>query len=121
MATKDEALQYLRSKFPGTESKPEFFSIELDLDEGRSHKVFVGMVDAFVIMKAPFAVVQNVNAMRALEASNIFGVSLVGDAFCLTHLLPLADLDESEILVGIGLLCNVADKLEASLMGGDRF
>lgn len=119
MATRAEAIEYLRG-IPGIkEGDNAFFTYELSLKNGRTQLVFFMVLDDLIVMSSPFASKDDITAAKALDMAVIFGVSEIGNFFALRHILFLADLDESEIISSIGLLGARADTLESEI-GGDR-
>ena len=115
MATRAEAINYLRGINGIKEGDNAFFTYDLALDGGRSQLVFLGVLDDFIIMTSPFASKDDITAAKALDMAMIFGVSEVAGYYGLRHLLFLEDLDESEIIGGIALLGMRADALESQL------
>ena len=58
-------------------------------------------------------------ACRFAEDS-LFGSRKVAGMYQVTHVVPMGDVDESEIVLGLGLVANAADSPESSV-GGDTY
>lgn len=119
MATRAEAIKYLRSIDGMQEGDDGLFKCVVEWDEdGRSQLVLLHVVDDFIILTSGFAEKDAISAHKALELAEIFGVTDTGGFYALRHVLFLEDLDESEIDNSVHLLAARADILE-SKVGGD--
>lgn len=118
MATRGEAMKYLRGINGMKEGDDGLFTYVLEFNDGRSQLVFLKVVDDFIVLTSPFADKDDITAHKALDLAVIFGVSDIGTHYCLRHVLFLEDLDESEVISGIKWLGARADTLE-SQVGGD--
>jgi len=87
-------------------------------DDGRSQKIIAlkvdldgDLFDALMVASA-FATVGSITAEQALDSAVGFGVRKLGDFYCLTDSVPIADLDDNEVMVTFELLARLADKAE---------
>lgn len=122
MATKAEAINYIKANFKCEETGPDTLKVLIEYNSSRSQIVFVVVGEQALMLTSPFALEEDLTAKQALNAvsGGLFGVKIYGPAYALTHLLFVEDLDASEINKGIEFLASVADDLEQSLVGGDR-
>jgi len=119
MATRAEAMKYLRNIEGMREGDDGLFSYVVSWDEdGRSQLVFLKVVDDFIALTSAFAEKDAISAHKALDLAVIFGVTDMGNHYGLRHVLFLEDLDESEVGNSVHLLAARADILE-SQVGGD--
>lgn len=120
MATRAETIQHLRT-FDGMEEGDDaLFSYVVSWDEdGRSQLVWLKVLDDYLVLTSAFAEKDAITAHKALDLAILFGVTDMGDHYGLRHVLFLEDLDESEIVGGVGLLAARADILESEVSGSD--
>jgi hypothetical protein len=74
--------------------------------------------EEYLFLGAPFATNNDLSAEQALNLASRaapFGVGIVGDYFVLRHLIPLGDVDPSEIQFGIGYLAGQATVLTSNI------
>lgn len=87
-------------------------------DDGRSQKIIALKVDIdgdlfdALMVASPFATVGSITAEEAIESAVGFGVRKLGGFYCLTDSVPIADLDDNEVLVTFELLARLADNAE---------
>lgn len=121
MATFQEVIAHIKSNYVA-EDMDGGLKLEFNNDGGRTQLVFVfGQPDSpFLVISSPFA--QNVGADAVLQIANdsVFGVKKFGDMYTLQHVVPLSDVDASEVEFGLKMVALAADELE-SKFGGDRF
>jgi hypothetical protein len=120
MATRGEAMKYLRGINGMKEGDDGLFSYEMSwAEDGRSQLVILKVLDEFIILTSAFAFKDDITAHKALDlAAGSFGVVDLGKYYGLRHVIFLEDLDESEILNGVSFLAGQADTLEGQV-GGD--
>jgi hypothetical protein len=87
----------------------------------RQQRVLVGGDDSAITYFAPFALVGQIQPGQALEASKTFGASIVGELYCLRHLLLTPGLDETELEVPLQMIATEADRIEKEFKLGDNF
>lgn len=122
MATKQDAINYLIENYELEDLGDDSFKMLFNLDEGRSQLVFVGVFDEIMTIDSPFATTDDINANIAfkLGEDSILGIKKFGETYALRHIVPLEDVDASEIDLGLGFTARAADALEAQV-GGDKF
>lgn len=121
MATKQQAMDYMISKHDFSQIDDSLLRGLFEVSDGRSQVVTAWFGERFVSFSSPFASTNDVTAKQALDAASetLLGIQIIDDHYCVYHLAPLADLDESEILDAISLTAISGDNLERSLVGGD--
>lgn len=87
-------------------------------DDGRSQTIIAikmdhdgDLFDTLVVASA-FAKVGSITAEQAVDSASGFGVRRIGDFYCFTDSVPIADLDDNEVLVTFELLARLADRVE---------
>jgi len=119
MATRADAIKYLRSIDGMQEGEDGLFNYVVSWDEdGRSQLVLLHVLDDFIVLTSGFAEKDAISAHKALDLAVVFGVTDTGSYYALRHVLFLEDLDESEVVNSVQLLAARADILE-SQVGGD--
>jgi hypothetical protein len=118
MATRGDAMKYLRGINGMKEGDDGLFTYVVSYDDGRSQLVFLKVVDDFIVLSSAFANKDDISAHKALDLAMIFGVTDMVSHYGLRHVIFLEDLDESEIINGVTWLAARADILE-SKVGGD--
>jgi len=122
LATKKEVIKYITKNFSCEQMEDSFYKLVFDIDGDRSQLVFALVTDSALVVGSPFALTKELTAKQALDACQEYdlGIGIVGDYYMLKHLMPIDDLDESEIMLGFQLVAVFADELEEKLVGGDR-
>lgn len=122
MATQNEVLNFIKSNYETEVLSGGDLKLAFDLGEGRSQLAFVDVTEANAQFSSPFATVDDVTAKQALEANAEYsvGMQLIGNWYVIKHVVPLADLDASEVATAFELVANIADMLEKKLVGGDK-
>ena len=122
MATKVETLSYLTQNYRAEETGDEVLKFVFEIDESRTQLLFAAVINDLLIMDSPFASTEDINANIAfkLAEESVLGVKRVGDVYTIRHVIPIADIDESEIDLGLHLTAQTADQLESEV-GGDSF
>ena len=124
MATKAETISHIKSNYKVQEDDGTLFLV-FNAGESRSQGVFVFVDDFKMEIKSAFATTESISAEQAFEATEAvntaFGIGRDGSFYVVKHVVPIADLDPSEIIAGIELPMSVADDLEKELGLGDSF
>ena len=122
MATQNEVLNFIKSNYETEVLSGGDLKLLFDLGEGRSQLAFVDVTELNAQFSSPFATVDDVTAKQALEANAEYsvGMQLIGNWYVIKHVVPLADLDASEVSTAFELVANIADMLEKKLVGGDK-
>jgi hypothetical protein len=121
MATQKEVKSYIEKNLNADALEDDIFKIVYDLGNERSQVVFVQVASESLNIASPFAKSEDVTPKQAFKAieNYAFGIGTLGDWYVVRHVVPLADLDESEIIHGFEIVAMIADELEDSLVGGD--
>jgi hypothetical protein len=126
MATVTEALDYIKSHYNTslTSETSGVLSFKFEFSDGRSQMLFVAgqSESAFLSLFTPFAMVAEQEANVVLEKMENypFGVKMMGDLYGLAHVLPVKDLDLSEIEWSIQLLASSGDVAEEAFTSKNR-
>jgi hypothetical protein len=123
MATKQEAVSFLKNKLNAEETSQDFFKMLVEYGDNRSQVVFAVVSEEIIAFKSPFASVDDLSAKQALSAASegVFGLSEIAGLYCLSHVAFVEDLDASEVYKSVGVLASIADGLEQQMVGGDNF
>jgi hypothetical protein len=121
MATQQEAIQFILENFPSEKIGDTLIKIIMSWDDGRSQLVFAEVKEDVMAVSSPFAESSAISAQQAINANGtIFGVGMAGDWFALKHVVPLTDVDASEMGVAFSTLAEHADEIEKKLGLGDN-
>ena len=122
MATQSEVLNFIKSNYETEVLSGGDLKLVFDLGGGRSQLAFVDVNESNAQFSSPFATLDDVTAKQALEANSEYsvGMQMVGNWYVIKHVVPLADLDASEVSEAFELVTNIADMLEKKLVGGDK-
>lgn len=102
---------------------PTFFSFRKLVEGQRGQDVHFEVSESFVLITSPFSHAGQIStdvALKMVGENTALGMRKVGDFFALAHLVPIEDLDASELIVGIHLIGEAADELEG-MLGDDVF
>lgn len=101
---------------------------EVEWEDGRDQGVFIriwnsdnDLYDAMIV-DSIFASQEDITPKKALELAEGYqhGIAMRGEAFVVRDSVPIADVDESEVMSAIQSVALIADILESEL-GGDDF
>lgn len=121
MASQKEVVAFILKNFPSEEISENLIKVVISWNDGRSQLVFAHVMDDVMSVASPFADQSDISATQAINANeSIFGVGMAGDWFALKHVVPLGDLDASEMDVAFKALAEIADELEKKLGLGDK-
>lgn len=123
MATKQEAIDFLNSKYTAEDLGDCLYKLNFNLDPGRSQVILVEVNDNWMIMGSAFATTEDLTPKQALEAASewICGILLIEDTYIVRNVLPIAELDESELHDGMKIVLNIADTLEQKYSSKNNF
>lgn len=123
MTTTAGAKRLIEAKYEAEEIEENVYKLVFDIDGTRSQVVFVEVNDGFLLIRSPFANIDDVSPKRALDANSNtqLGLQLKFGVYYITHMVPLDDLDKSELDVGLGAVAAVADICESALSKGDVY
>lgn len=122
MATQAEVKNYITRNLNAELIDGDLYKIVYDLGNDRSQLVFASVREISMNVSSPFAKTEDVTPKQALKAiENVaFGIGTLGDWYVVRHVVPLPDLDESEIIVGLEVVAGIADEVEEEIVGGDN-
>ena len=121
MATQKEAIQFILDNFPSEKISDSLVKIVKSWDDGRSQLIFADVREEVISVLSPFAESSAISAQQAINANDtVFGVGMAGDWFALKHVVPLENVDASEMAVAFNLLSELADDIEKKLGLGDN-
>jgi hypothetical protein len=122
VATKIEVINFLSQKYDFDWVSDNLVKFVFDVDGGRTQIVFAYVDEDFMVISSPFASEDALtpNLAFKLAEDSLFGIKKIGGMYQVTHVIPMGDVDESEIVLGLGLVANAGDGLESSI-GGDGF
>lgn len=122
MATASETLSFIKNNYRFEDLGDNMLKLLFDTNDDRSQLVYAHISEHFLTLSSPFADKGKVKAERVFDvADGLLGVGLFGEYYVAKHLIPIEDLDPSEVGVGFGLIANVADGYEAALGLSDNF
>jgi hypothetical protein len=120
MATINEVISHIKSSYSTEDLGNGGFKMQFNIDSTRTQLIFVHSTDAMLLIASPFA--HNISSDLAFQVAetSIFGVKKLDDLYVLHHVIPIADIDASEIEFGLKVLALQADELD-SKFGRDQF
>jgi hypothetical protein len=129
MATWSTLVTYVQSHYKISEQGPEMLKMVFETADQRSQVVFLWRQtlaggEEWVQIESPFAEVGMVDLQQALEAIGAMvcgGLAIADGYVTVRHAVPLANLDINEFERPLLLVSTSADRLESTLIGGDRF
>ena len=120
MATLNEAMAHIRANYVYEETDSAL-KLEFTTDDNRSQVVWAGGTEDLLFVFSPFAVGTKPEIVLSLTEDTFFGIGRIsGGVYVVRHVVPLADVDASEIDLALKLVAVEADTLESQI-GGDRF
>lgn len=123
MATKQQAIDFMKSKYTVEDIGDDVFKMLFTLQDGRSQLIFAAFDDVWIKFSSKFASTDELTPKQALEVSNgwICGIQLIGEGYFVRNVVSLKDLDESDFVENLELVMNVADTIEEKAVGGDDY
>jgi hypothetical protein len=123
MATAAEFKAFAMANYKIEETESGLLRMTYRFPDDRTQLVLIEVNDDFAMVSSAFASLEDVSPKQALDAAGdrIFGVKLIGNTFYLRHVIPLADVDPSEIDTGFEILAAAADVVEENLLGTDNY
>jgi len=120
MATLQEVIQHIKSNYVADVTDSGQLKLEFNVGGDRTQLIFVHSAESMILIASPFA--NNISSDLAFQAASdsLFGVKKMGDVFLLHHVIPINDIDASEIEFGLKMLAIQADDVERKF-GGDSF
>lgn len=121
MATQAETISHIKSKYPCEEINGGILKLVLVDSDGRSQLAFIHVDEYKMQVMSPFAKTSQITDSQAIDIceSSSLGVGKLGDLYVVKNAVPIADLDPSEVSVGIENTMLMADGFEKELGLGD--
>ncbi|MBD92052.1 MAG: hypothetical protein CME56_03895 [Halieaceae bacterium] len=122
MATQSELIAFIESNYNCTFDGDSAKLVWSWANEDRTQLVLVQVTEGYMRCTSPFARLDDVTPKQALEANASWqvGMQLSGDYYVIQNVLPIADMDASEVKAAFSMVAEPADELEKLLTGGDR-
>ena len=122
MATTAETLSHIKSIYRTEEvGSSGILKAVFETDDGRSQVVFLFVDEYKIQIASPFAKTSQITDAQAFEVSldSPFGVGKLADFYVVRNTVQIADLDPSEVTIGVELTMLIADGFEKELGLGD--
>jgi hypothetical protein len=121
MATQAETLSHIKSSYQCEELDGGILKLILVDSDGRSQLAFIHVDEYKMQVMSPFAKTSQITDSQAIDIceSSVLGVGKLGDLYVVKNAVPIADLDPSEVTVGIENTMLMADGFEKELGLGD--
>lgn len=121
MASRNEVIQFIQSNYPvELVFGGQMMKLTKMWNDGRSQLLFATVDDEKIEVRSPFARTDQISAEKALELNpTVFGVARMGEWYCLAHVVPVENVDASEIQLAFDGLAELADEFERQLGLGD--
>lgn len=124
MATQMEVINWLWDNVEDLHQLgPTTFSFRKLVQDDRGQDVYFDVLESLVLISSPFSHDNQISsdvALKMVSDNTALGMRKVGEFYALAHVVPIKDLDVSEIVVGIHLVGESADEIE-TLLGNDVF
>ena len=125
MATWASVEDYIRTNYKVADQSGSFLQLIFNTSAGRSQMVMVTSAGGLVQFISPFASLQQVSIEQVFAVmraeSILLGITGVDGTLLVTHSQLMETADAEEIDMGLGLVAETADLLEAALAGMDRY
>jgi hypothetical protein len=121
MASQAQVKEFLRKNYKIASEDGNLLAFGFNLPNNRSQLVLVEVREELMRVLSRVANESQVSADRLLsESDSIFGIAKIEDAFWVTHVVFLDNVDSNEISEPIRIVCVLADELEMKLGLGDK-
>ena len=130
MATWNDVVSYLNSKYKCKEESKTMLKLLFDTGNDRSHVVFVELagndkIGEFAKVSAVVGTSKEFNKLEAFcRAATPYvtgGIVIEGDAILLRDTFPLLNLDINELETPLEVIIFAADRIESEITGGDVY
>lgn len=127
MTTWNDVKNYIHNNYKADDVQDTLLQLVFQIDGLRSQLVFVGYDRTesgieWVKVHSPIGLVADLDIARTaslLSEKVAGGLVIIGEKAFVTNAVPLANLDANELVEPMSLVLNVADQLEAQLLGVD--
>lgn len=130
MANWEQFKQYVHSNLKVDKDDGDWMGLIFGLEDGRTQLITMAKSPApssdgdWVQITSPIGRVGSVDLEKAARVTcDLFcgGITILQDCVCVTHCLPIANLDANEFFEPLKRVYVSADLLEAALTGQDNF
>jgi hypothetical protein len=125
MAEWSSVERYIKSKYVVAEQDGKWLHLDFDMGGGRGQRVTVTTTGNLIQFISPFALLSEVSIREVFAAMRdegiVLGITNVNDVLLVTHSQLLATTDQEEVDMGIHMVTEAADILEARLSTSDTF
>ncbi|MBO0868601.1 MAG: hypothetical protein J2P15_08555 [Micromonosporaceae bacterium] len=130
MATWNNLVDYVSSRYQATEERPGCIKLVFELPDLRSQVVFVWQqmlrdgTEEWLQIESPIGRVDSMNLRAVLEEVGEMvcgGAALMDGVLFVRQAMPMANLDINEFERPLRLVTSSADLLERKFVGGDEF
>lgn len=120
MATQEEVRNFVIDRYNPRESEDGTL-IATFVDAGRSQQTFINVYDSSIEVQSAFARTSDITDAQAFEISkdSALGIGKVPGFYVVKNVMPIKDLDTSEIILAIEMPTVFADDFEKALGLGD--
>ena len=121
MASAAEVENFLTGKYKLEKYRELGYRGLWNLSSGRSQQVVMQIDERFLVVSSPFAKADDLPLPAAMKAAEdyVFGIKNDEGYYVVRHVIPLADIDESEVEWAVDVVAAVADAIEQNSVGGD--
>jgi hypothetical protein len=122
LATKAELISFLEENYVLEELEEDLYSGVFTVGGDRSQIVFLDLDSDKITISSPFAEEGSISAKTALILAKDYpiGIRIGYGHYTVVYLLPIQDLDTSEIEAGLGYVANYADQIEQAISDEDK-
>lgn len=122
MATQHEIIMFIEANYNCTFEGDTATLLWGWNNDDRTQLIAVQVTDAYLRCSSAFATIDDVTPKQALEANASWqvGMQLDGSHYVIRNVLPIADMDASEVKAAFNMVAEPADELEKLLVGGDN-
>jgi hypothetical protein len=121
LTTKNDIVNYLKTKYGATDHSDNFYSLEVKWNDGRSQLVFVFVGDNIVSVSSPVGKVSDVNIenlVKYVSDTSPWGVRIIGDWVTISDAGFTESMDAVELDVPIRFISEAADEIEHAVSNG---
>lgn len=121
MTTKNDIVNYLKTKYAAEQVSEGLYSLEVKWTDGRSQLVLVVVGDNIVSVSSPVGKLSDVNLanlVKFVSETSPWGVRIVGDWVTISDAGFTESMDAVELDVPIRFISEAADEIEHALSNG---
>lgn len=121
MTTKNDIVNYLKTKYAAQQVSDGFYSLEVKWTDGRSQLVLIFVGDNVVSVSSPVGKVSDVNLanlVKFVSETSPWGVRIVGEWVTISDAGFTESMDAIELDIPIRFISEAADEIEHALSNG---